>query len=611
MKAKLFLPVVLILLCAFPTLAADKRSVNKGASGAAPGKTANEDPSKEEAPSCPVIDLSAIKPSKVTVLGGAALAAAVRCESGYMIPIEGKILYAFDGEGNAVWTHGLSSKVESLSPGLGGILYAVSRKTTLCMIGPGGKELWKARPGFSMDGDPVAGRDGRVFVRGGGKVACYGLKGTRRWVTDVDGQDTGLPLLELNDGRLLVFLTKSEGGKSCALTLSPFGKPMEELTFSGTVKSAASCGDGVLLAFADGAIGLCSVQGGKSVSSWIKASSETRFSSAAQIVTGVFSSRTAAFLAGSPARLLYVNTQTGQIEAEARTGLNAASLRYKAVTAQGLALADNGTAECYSGEALPVWKATYNNSSTWSYMFISDEGFINFMGKDWVISSYRVRQSLSAGLDSQFKEKAAVQYYAFCSDSNMGSSDVYGRAISGKLSVEMMDDWKKGDYGAREQGYVSLLNSEISSIDMAYNVAGSARASSSSYYLTHPAYCQELFSLAASSQLASFAPYIARLMIKTSGSPLSLTLVKAAGETAFDADGSMLDALMYTAQHSANDGVLIAICDATYEICRFMGRNTFIRKGNAILGYLLYPQFSQRVHDYAKKTLDRLIDEKI
>ena len=42
-----------------------------------------------------------------------------------------------------------------------------------------------------------------------------------------------------------------------------------------------------------------------------------------------------------------------------------------------------------------------------------------------------------------------------------------------------------------------------------------------------------------------------------------------------------------------------------------MGRNTFIRKGNAILGYLLYPQFSQRVHDYAKKTLDRLIDEKI
>lgn len=611
MKAKLSLAITIALLCVFPVFASDTQSVNKGVSGMAPGKSADTASSGEEAPSCPVIDLSAMKPSKVTVLGGAALAEAVRSESGYIIPIEGKILCAFDGEGNTIWTHGLSSKVESLSPGLGGILYAVSRKTTLCMIGPGGKELWKVRLGFSVDGDPVAGRDGRVFVRGNGRIACYGLKGTRRWVIDVDGQDASLPLLELNDGRLLVFLTKTEGGKSCALTLSPFGKPMEELTFSGMVKSAASCGDGVLLSFSDGAIGLCSVQGGKSVSSWIKGASETHFSSAAQIVTDVFSGRTAAFLSGSPARLLYVNTQTGQIEAEASTGLNAASLRHKTVTAQGLAMADNGTAECYSSEALPVWKATYNNASTWSYMFISDEGFINFMGKDWVISSYRVRQSLSAGLDSLFKEKTAVQYYAFCPDINLGSSDVYGRAVSGDLSLEMMDDWKQGDFGAREQGYISLLNSEISSIDTAYNSAGSARAASGSYYLTHHSYCQEIFTLAASSQLASFAPYIARLLIKTSGSPLSLALVKAAGETAFDADESMLDALMYTAQHSANDGVLMSICDSTYEICRFMGKKSFLRKGNAILGYLLYPQFSQRVHDYAKKTLDRLIDEKI
>ena len=138
---------------------------------------------KAEPPTYPVLNLSTTKPSKVTVLGGAALTDAVRNASGYMLAIEGKILYAFDGEGNAVWTHGLSSKVESLAPGLGGLLYAVSRKTTLCMISPGGKELWKARPGFSMEGDPVAGRDGRVFVRGGGSIACYGLKGTRRWKT--------------------------------------------------------------------------------------------------------------------------------------------------------------------------------------------------------------------------------------------------------------------------------------------------------------------------------------------------------------------------------------------------------------------------------------------
>ncbi len=572
-------------------------------------------PDKEEAPSYPTLDLSATKPSKVTVLGGAALAGAVRSTSGYMLPVEGKILYAFDGEGTPIWTHGLSSKVESLSAGLGGILYAVSRKTTLCMINPGGKELWKAKVGFTIEGDPLPGRDGRVFVRGSSAISCYGLKGTRRWTREIEGQDTKLPLLEMNDGRLLIFLTKTENGKSCALTFSPFGQPMEELTFSGIVKAAASCGDGVLLSFSDGSIGLCSVQGGKSQSLWIQAARDTHFSSGAQIIPSVFSSRTAAFLSGSPARLLYVNTQTGKIETEAKTGLNASGLRYKTVTTQGLALADSSCAECYSSDAIPVWKASYKNSSTWTYMFISDEGFIHFCGNDWVISSYRIKQNLTQKQEDNFKGKTGSQYYAFRNDSLLSSSDMYGRAVSNQLSLEIMNDWNQGDFGEREQGYLSLLHNELASITSAYGSSNSTRATgSTSYYLTHPAYCQELFAIAGSSQLASFASTIARLLVKTCGSALTLSLVKSAGETAFDADGALLDSLLYTARHtgtSGNDMTLLAICDATYEICRFMGQPSFIKKGNAILGYLLYPQFSQRVHDYAKKTLDRIIEEKL
>ncbi|MBP5157220.1 MAG: hypothetical protein ILP18_05045, partial [Treponema sp.] len=431
MKTKLPLLVLTIQLCtALFLVAAPAKAAAPTKGSSSQVKEAAPATDKAEPPSYPILDLSTTKPNKVTVLGGAALTDAVRNASGYMVAIEGKILYAFDGEGNAVWTHGLSSKPDSLSSGLGGLLYAVSRKTTLCMISPGGKELWKVRTGFNMEGNPVPGRDGRVFVRGSGKVACYGLKGTRRWLVDVEGQDSAIPLLEMNDGRLLVFLTKTDNGKSCALTLSPFGQLMEELTFSGLVKEAASCGNGILLSFSDGGIGLCSVQGGKSISSWIRPASETHFSSSAAIVPDVFSSWTAAFLSGSPARLLYVNTQTGKIDAEAKTGLNAASLRYRAATAQGLALADGGTAECYSSEALPVWKANYSNSSTWTSMFISDEGFISFMGKDWVISSYRVKQSLSAGQEPTFKDKTAAQYYAFYAENQLGSSDVYGMAVS-------------------------------------------------------------------------------------------------------------------------------------------------------------------------------------
>ncbi|MBP5464324.1 MAG: hypothetical protein J6Y13_04045, partial [Treponema sp.] len=85
MNAKLAPAVtsVLILLCSALFAAPAGKPADKAAAGKAAGTTPAKTAGKAEEPSCPVLDLSTIKPSRVTVLGGAALADAVRSESGF------------------------------------------------------------------------------------------------------------------------------------------------------------------------------------------------------------------------------------------------------------------------------------------------------------------------------------------------------------------------------------------------------------------------------------------------------------------------------------------------------------------------------------------------
>ncbi len=91
---------------------------------------------------------------------------------------------------------------------------------------------------------------------------------------------------------------------------------------------------------------------------------------------------------------------------------------------------------------------------------------------------------------------------------------------------------------------------------------------------------------------------------------MTLTLARNAGKIAYDPKGAMLNALAYKAMHlqpKGSDNIFMAICDSTYEICRFMGRPAFFQRGNEILTYMLRPQFNKKVQAYAKATLEKIM----
>ena len=84
-------------------------------------------------------------------------------------------------------------------------------------------------------------------------------------------------------------------------------------------------------------------------------------------------------------------------------------------------------------------------------------------------------------------------------------------------------------------------------------------------------------------------------------------LMKAAGQCAYDPDGRMLRAIekRLLTLSPRNTTVLVALSDAAYEICRFMGRPAFFSHCMEIQKSLLSNQYDNTVHEAVRKNLSK------
>ena len=112
---------------------------------------------------------------------------------------------------------------------------------------------------------------------------------------------------------------------------------------------------------------------------------------------------------------------------------------------------------------------------------------------------------------------------------------------------------------------------------------------------------------------STFPPLIAQLITAENTNTHMHTLLAAAADCAYDPDGSLLDSLDSALFKipAGNDFLLSALCDAVYSICRFMGRPAFYLHGKDILTKLMYPQYSNKIHEYARNTLINIAKLKI
>jgi len=480
-------------------------------------------------------------------------------------------------------------------------------------MNPGGLLIWTAHTGFSVTESPLTGRDGRIYVRGGSDIACFGIKGVCRWNIPLPEQNTSLPIVELNEGSVLVFLNKEIEGKSVAVTVTPFGEVSEEFCFSGKVVQVEQSYCGALVSFADGAAGLCAEKNGKPYSKWAVMAGQEGLSSPTRIVTEGFPPSKALLLTGSPATAILVNVLDGKQRNIFKTDFSPDSLTYAGRTLQGLVLADGGKACCYTLEGDLFWTVAFNPAKKWTYFFPTDSGNIALCTRDWVIEGYRIKQNIgfSEGVTS-YHPKTNRDYNSFYEKTDLHSTNVSGPVISGESSEDILNSFSTGNFGNREKEWIPVLKNEMYEMIMSWTTLNSQQNTEQPFFCKDFDYTRTVLTLTANSGTAMYQKYYAELLEKVKDPVVLAEVIKNAGISAYDPDARMLMAMEAIAKkHSlknSNESVHIAICDATFEICRFMGRPAFFARGKATITRLLSPQYGKATREYARKTLEKFIE---
>ena len=184
-----------------------------------------------------------------------------------------------------------------------------------------------------------------------------------------------------------------------------------------------------------------------------------------------------------------------------------------------------------------------------------------------------------------------------------------------RLSLEHMQEISrgldKGNYAKDEEDWLNGIKRESRTfIDDHASLVRSSH-DGLSYFAENPVYTQTLLMLMAKTGTTSFVQdFVSLLSSETDPARLAL-VIQYAGKEAYDKNGEILKAfenLLSRRLTPRDASTLKLMCDATYEICRFMGKPAINKKGKDILTYLFFPQFDRTTRDYARQTLSRIME---
>lgn len=562
---------------------------------------------KTESRAVPVADLSKQQASWLAVGGGMAVAPPVETDYGFAVFTDGRMISAFGKKGTCLWKKAVNGRQTPYLAAFGDFLYAITADKKLNLINPSGLTLWTADLGFAVTEAPFVGRDGRVFVRGKNALACYGLNGIRKWIM-VTGDAGAIPLLAFDDGSVLVS-SRAENGATSGIRVSPFGEILETITFTGNIIAASQCAAGILISQDDGTIALCGVRNGAADTVWsARAQAGIRFRHICVAQDGA----AAAFLGtnGKSASLSLIAIATGDSLAQIDVGgLQIGSLSYLRATAAGFFLSDEKRAFECTPEGSVVWQATLPPKKTWNFVYYTAQNYLILCQRDWTIRAFLMTQKVEKKTAAPPQKERPSYLTAGTAQSTIDSLNL--ERLSAQTLDQIAAGFAHGDYGRNEAAWLADIKHEMQAYFLDSAAVRRNAHDGVSYFTEHPVYTQSLVRLMAQSGTDTFSAEFATLLATEKEPSLIALAVREAGRQGYDGDGSILaemESLAAGRIAPREQNTLKILCDATYEICRFMGRPALVTKGKAILTYLFFPQFDKATHDYARKTLARLKD---
>lgn len=552
------------------------------------------------------------QPSFTQVLGGDVLSKLERTENGFIAITEGRLITSFTENGFVLWQKGTKGRPSNfITVCQEDLFYSITDNSKLNMHNPNGLILWSVDTGIKIMEKPLCGKDGRVFIKGQNTILCYGTKGICRWKLEIQDSLDDIPLLELNDGSLLIFLkTKTSKGESKSIRISPFGKILEEISFTGQVSLASSFNHGVFLCFTDGNSGLCSVEKGSAMSKWtLNASNKNTIKPTTIIENTTFPNEILIF-SSSTNEVISIDEINGKIlnKYKLPEAIGNNILRSE-TTSQGIVLITKEKAICLQKDGTVLWNIDLSKTSNWSQCVATDSGNLIFTTNDWTIKGIEIWKNQKK-LQSSYKKFEIKSYSDFYSFNNV----IPPENITNEQYLKILNGYKKGYFGEKEEEWLPFIESQISKMQEDW------LTTSSSYYIGKPFFQTNIprnemvLKLAQSSGSIIYQKKISTMLKNIKDPSVLFFLVEAAGECGFDPNLDMLNAIDQLVEKSIqinDENFQINICDAAYKICRYMGRSSFIEKGQKIITKLTYPQYSYKTRNYAMQTLKKILDLKL
>ncbi len=569
--------------------------------------------------------LSAENSSWTSVTGGKALCEPKKTSYGFAVLTDGKMISACTDKGKKLWERGIPGRPEPfLTVFSSDFLLTVSDKKNLSLINPSGLTLWTAEVPFSVTEDPFIGWDSRIIVRGKNMIACYGVNGIQKWILKTNGLSSE-KLLELNDGTIIALLDALKNGNTVGIRFSPFGNIIEEISFAGAIQSAFSCPDGVLVTFNGGGAGMCRVIDGKTSTKWTipysdRAFSNTNASGGSKFI-GLPGHRAALAICGSGAvktRFLVFSTFDGRVSDWFNADCDfSGSTCVSEADGGNIFICDEKKAFVHTTEGDVLWGGLLPQKpdifSSWNFITFTKENYLVICSNSWAMSGFRTLYRIQKK-NKERPQKPSYRNFFKNNSKSLETIDFSDRIPSQYIGTDRIKILKKGNYGEKETDFISALISLCDDYNRKLIQSNSgARVEREMIYRRDTLGLQDFFSQLELFGTDTFVPYLASFLKLEKDDANFQVILRSVSTFGYDPDGLILDAIDIRAHSipASKTRNFIIICDAVYEICRFMGRPALYSHGMDILTDFLYPQYESYVRDYARNTLAKIARLKI
>ncbi len=551
-----------------------------------------------------------------TVLGGNILSAPLVTSYGQIVFTEGHIVYALSEKGIVLWKKKMQTEINGNAISTpDNFVYFVSNSNILSFLNQSGLVIWKKQCPFSITGSLLVGEDGRIFAQGNKNIACYGMNGIQKWILKTPEQKN-IPICTFNDGSILVFLSDQSTDQTSALRVSPFGSIIEKIKFTGKVSVAASCKDGIIMIFNNGACGFCSVSSdSKSYTRWSKNITDLTIQSSKNNQTFLFPIKDNSIMIlcneTSKIKCIILDVKNGDIIKNFDISDISGEIIYSKIFNDGIFLSSQMTASFYDFDGNQVWNATFpSQKSKIKYITYSQQGYLLLYNDSWDIEAFRMNQPITAESNSIIQNNILpYPYFIKTDNTEYYSKMTMGYDFINSTQQKCIKELEQGNYGDKEQKWTKSIQKYTDLYNHSLLVQNNKSNTNSSIFQYNSLETTNLITLMSLFGTNRFTSIYASLLKNENNSILLEKLVFSAGQYGYDPNGKILDALniiIHDYKNQNNTILLQNIALTIYKICKFMGKPIFFKKGKNILVNLMYPQFNSKIRNYASLMLQNI-----